>query len=97
MKYCIQFRDEKLPISEEEIPKVLEAMANKNIVVLKCGVVNGAFISAILKDIHAEYGFNYGYKFQGSDNISRKSYLTDLEEKLKIDRLQLEKNPLKLE
>lgn len=82
MKYCIQFRDEKLPISDEEIPKVMEAMASKNIVVLKCGVINGAFISAIVKDLHAEKGYNYGYKFKGEDSINRKSYITDIKDRL---------------
>lgn len=82
MKYCIQFRDDKLPISEEEIPKVMEAMANKEIVVLHCGVINGAFISGIVKDLHAEKGYNYGYKFKGEDNITRASFVTDIKDRL---------------
>lgn len=82
MKYIVHFRDEKLPISEEEVPKVMKAMETKALVILRCGILNGAFISGITKDINAEMGWNVGYKFKGEDNITRKAYITDLPEKI---------------
>jgi len=82
MKYIVHFRDERLPISEDELKKVMEAMESKAIVVLQCGILNGAFISGVTKDIHTENGWNYGYKIKGEDNIGRKDFVTDLPEKL---------------
>lgn len=83
MKYSIDYQNRQLPIAEDEIPKIVDAMQNKAIVVLKCGILNGAFISGITKDLHAEFGYNYGYKFKGEDNLTRASFVTDLPEKIK--------------
>ncbi len=80
MKYCIKTTNGILPISEDEVLKVVEAMDKKKIVVLKAGIVNGAFISEMVRDIHAEKGYNYGYKFQAEDRITRKDYITDIKE-----------------
>lgn len=77
MKYCIQFRDKMLPISEEEVPKVIQAMDEKKIVMLKCGIINGAFISAITRDIHAERGYSYGYNIERE--TTRKDYVCEFE------------------
>ncbi len=82
MKYCIKTTTGQYPISEEEIPKILLAMDKKGIVVLKTGIFNGAFISEIVRDIHAEKGFNHGYKISGEDGITRKDYITDISEKI---------------
>lgn len=83
MKYVIHTTTSTLPISEEEVVKCIKAMDTKGIVVLKAGVVNGAFISEIVRDIHAEKGFNYGYKFKGDDGIGRKDYITEVPEMMK--------------
>ncbi len=80
MKYCIRTTNGTLPISEDEVEKVVKAMDKKAIVVLKAGIVNGAFISEVVRDIHAEKGYNYGYKFQAEDGIKRESYITDIKE-----------------
>lgn len=80
MKYCIKTTNGTLPISEDEVPKVIRAMDKKGVVVLQAGIVNGAFIMSIERDIHAEKGFNYGYRFQAEDHISRKDYLTDIKD-----------------
>ena len=82
MKYVIKTTTSTLPISEEEVPKVIMAMDKKGIVVLKSGVVNGAFIASIERDIHAERGFNYGYTLRGEDGVGRKDYITEIPEKL---------------
>lgn len=78
MKYCIKLGNETYPISEEEMPKVVEAMSTKSIVILKSGVFHGSYINAIVKDIHAEKGWSYGYIPNGSDGLSRKSYVTEI-------------------
>jgi hypothetical protein len=78
MKYIIKFGKDSYPIAEDEIPKIIKAMDEKLIVVLKSGVFSGAFISAIVKDIHAENGWNYGYEPRGEDKISRGDYATDI-------------------
>lgn len=83
MKYVIKFGRETYPISEDEIPKVIRAMDEKMIVVLKSGVFSGAFISAIVKDIHGEKGWNYGYIPQGGDNLSRADYITTISDVLR--------------
>ena len=80
MKYCIKTTNGTIPISEDEVKKVIEAMDKKGIVVLKAGIVNGAFISELVRDIHAEKGYNYGYRFQQEDHITRKNYLTDIKD-----------------
>lgn len=82
MKYIVKTTNSILPISEEELPKVIKAMDMKGIVILKAGVVSGAFISSVERDIHAEKGFNYGYVLTGEDGISRKDYITDIPEKM---------------
>ena len=83
MKYCIKTTNGTLPISEDEIEKVAKAMDKKMIVVLQAGIVNGAFISEVVRDLHAEKEFNYGYKFQGDDHITRKDYITDIKDIIK--------------
>ena len=85
MKYVIKFGRETYPISEDEIPKIIEAMDKKLIVVIKSGIFSGAFISAIVKDIHSERGWSYGYIPKGEDNVSRSDYITDVQKRLKID------------
>ncbi len=90
MKYCIKFGNEKLPISEEEVPKVIQAMNEKKIVMLKVGVINGAFIHGIIKDIHGENGWNYGYQITGGDNVKRTDYLTDIKDIIIDKRALLE-------
>lgn len=84
MKYAIKFANDTYPISEEEIPKIIKAMDEKMIVVLKCGVFSGAFISGIVRDIHGERGWNYGYSPRGEDSLSRKDYVTNIGEVLKL-------------
>lgn len=91
MKYIIQFRDTRLPISEEEVPKVIQAMNEKKIVMLKCGVIHGSFISAILKDINGEKGYSAG--FDASKELKRKDYIcdfSDVMESINKDQLLLE-------
>ena len=83
MKYCIKFGSDILPISEDEIEKVLKAMATKSIVVLKCGILNGFNIGGILRDVHAERGFHYGHKFTGEDRVDRKDFIMELPDDLK--------------
>lgn len=80
MKYVIHTTTSTLPIAEDEVVKCIKAMDTKGIVVLKAGVVNGAFISSIERDVHAEKGFNYGYKFRGEDGVGRKDYITEVPE-----------------
>lgn len=92
MKYCIKTTTGIIPISEDEIPKILVAMDKKGIVVLSAGVVNGSFIISIERDLHAEKGFNYGYCFKGEDGIKRKDYLTDIKviiKELDVRKIQL--------
>lgn len=82
MKYCIKTTGGQYPILEKEIKAVLEAMEKKKIVVLQTGIFNGAFISEIVRDIHGERGWDYGYKIQGGDRISWESYKTELPERV---------------
>lgn len=84
MKYVIKFGKETYPISEEEIPKIIKAMDEKLIVVLKAGVFSGAFISAIVKDIHGDKGWNYGYIPKGEDKLTRGDYITEVGKILKL-------------
>lgn len=83
MKYIIKTTQSTLPITEEEVPKVIKAMDTKGIVVLTSGVVNGAFIISIEKDIYAEKGFNYGYKLRGEDGVGRQDYITSISSEVK--------------
>lgn len=83
MKYVIHTTTSTLPIAEDEVVKCIKAMDTKGIVILKAGVVNGAFISSIERDIHAEKGFNYGYKFRGEDGITRATHVTEIPEMMK--------------
>ncbi len=87
MKYAIQFRDKTLPITEDEVPKVVQAMDEKRIVVLQCGILNGAFISGIVRDLHGERGYKYGFDISGE--TSRKDYICDFGNALKA----IENNP----
>lgn len=84
MKYIIKTTHGVLPITEAEIPKCIKAMDTKGIVILKAGVVNGAFIASIERDLHAEKGYNYGYVFKGEDGITRGDYETEIIEKLPL-------------
>lgn len=86
MKYVIKFGRDTYPITEEEIPKVIKAMDEKLIVVLKSGIFAGAFISAIVRDVHGEQGWNYGYIPKGEDKLSRRDYVTDLAEILSLSK-----------
>lgn len=77
-KFCIKFGNETYPIENEEIAKVMRAMETKSIVVLKCGIMHGAFIRGIVRDMHAERGWYYGYRPTGADGITPKSYAIEL-------------------
>lgn len=82
MKYIMKFNGESYPISEEEIPKIMQAMESRAIVILRCGVFHGMFIRGIVRDIHADKGWNYGYKPQGGDGLARKDFVTELPERI---------------
>ena len=87
MKYCMKFDRDTYPISEEEIPKIIRAMDEKLIVVLKCGVFSGSYIKGVVKDIHGVNGWNYGYIPKGEDNLKRGDYVTDIVDVLKLSEL----------
>lgn len=87
MKYAIKFADETLPIEEDEVKKVVQAMQTKSIVVLKCGVINGFHIRGIIRDLHGERGFYRGYQIQGSDQITNEDMKTNLPEVLSETKL----------
>lgn len=89
MKYVLKTTHSTLPISEDEVVKCIKAMDTKGIVVLKSGVVNGAFIASIEKDLHAERGYNYGYTFRGEDGITRKDYITNISDKIEDYKKEL--------
>jgi len=74
MKFCIKFNDEILPIQEDEVLKVIQAMKNKAIVVLSCGVMSGSFIRGIVRDIHAEKKLYYYEKLTADDYLTAKDY-----------------------
>ena len=82
MRYCIKFGERYYPIKPSEIEKVIRGMSEKSIVVLTCGVFNGAYIQGIIKDIWAEKGYNYGHKFLGDDGLRLTDFITDLPEKI---------------
>ena len=93
VKYCIKVGNETFPIAEDEMPKIVEAMSTKSIVILKCGVIHGSFIRGIVRDIHGERFWNYGYMPRGEDRIQRKDYLTDIP--ANIGKLLESKNPIR--
>lgn len=78
----MKFNGESYPISEDEIPKIIKAMEKKAVVILRCGVFHGMFIRGVVRDIHAERGWNYGYKPQEGDGIKRSDYVTELPERI---------------
>lgn len=84
MRYAIKVGNETYPIMNSEVKKVVEAMATKSIVVLKSGIFRGSFISSIVRDIHAERGYNYHYRLTGADEVGLHDIETDLDEELKI-------------
>ena len=77
--YVQQFSGKNVPIKEEEVSKVIEAMETGAIVVLRCGVLKGSAISGILRDMEAEHGF-IGKE---DEQLPRKAFRTDLPEILK--------------
>lgn len=77
MKYSIKVGKDTYPINQDEVPKVIKAMDEKKIVLLKSGVFNGFNISAIIRDIHSERGWNYNYSPTAEDKLSRKDYIVD--------------------
>lgn len=81
MRYAIQFGNKTMPIEENEVEKVIQAMEQKRVVVLSCGILNGAFIGGVIRDLHAERGLYYGYNVE--EESYAKDYETDLPEKVK--------------
>ena len=82
MRYAIKVSNETYPITQDEVPKVLEAMATNSIVILKTGAFKGNFISSIVRDIHGEKGYNYFYRLQGGDEIRLGDMETDIPKQL---------------
>ena len=80
MKFCIKFNEEILPILEDEVLKVIQAMQSKAIVVLSCGVIHGGFIRGVVRDIHAERNLYYYEKLTTDDRLQPKDYQIELPE-----------------
>jgi hypothetical protein len=78
MKYAIKVGSDIYPINEDEVSKVMEAMATKSLVMLSCGFFTASFIQGIVRDLHGEKGYNYFYKLTGGDEITQKDFQTQL-------------------
>ncbi len=83
MKYIIKTTSSVLPISDDEVEKVVIAMDKKMVVVLRAGVVSGAFIISLERDINADKGYNFSNRITGADGIKRKDYLIDISKRIK--------------
>jgi hypothetical protein len=82
MKYCIKVGLDKFPVELEEIPKIIQGMADNSVLILGAGVFSGKSINAIVRDFHAEKGLNYHYQLTGVDGYTAKDLKVNIPELL---------------
>jgi hypothetical protein len=87
MKYCIKVGLDRFPIEIQEIPKIIQGMADNSVLVLGSGVFSGKSINAIIRDLHAERGLNYHYQLTGADGFSASDIKVNIPELLANNNL----------